>query len=229
MRRTLNIAKPSAAFAVALRTYAGMTRCAPLARAASRAMAAATTTSAMRFVSHAQLNKVALQELDEEESRDDKEPQPEIPQGWDLKHTPGKAVFTMTKNYQDEKLEIECNLKDMEPAGEGAQPPAHVSLIVTKGGKALAFSLAVENNELVFDGVAHFPVAADAKNEQKLVETYQGPQIGELSEAIVEAFLSYLEERGVDDALAEFIARYAYWVEQQEYEDWLKKVADFTK
>ncbi len=93
------------------------------------------------------------------------------------------------------------------------------------------FSLA--EIDLVLDGVAFHQDAALARDMSpegigKKDKQYPGPSVPELNDDLVEAFIEYLEERGVNDSFAEFMELYAFWMEQQEYEAWLSQVAEFA-
>lgn len=53
-----------------------------------------------------------------------------------------------------------------------------------------------------------------------LGEAYAGPTFSQLDEEVQAAFDAYLEERGVDAALAEFIVELSVDKEQREYTNW---------
>ncbi len=58
---------------------------------------------------------------------------------------------------------------------------------------------------------------------------YPGPHFEDLDKGVQDAFLSYLEERGINAALADYIVETRIDKEQKEYTSWLEKVADFLK
>ena len=58
---------------------------------------------------------------------------------------------------------------------------------------------------------------------------YPGPHFEDLDKGVQDAFLSYLEERGINAALADYIVEKRIDKEQKEYTSWLEKVADFLK
>jgi complement component 1 Q subcomponent-binding protein len=57
---------------------------------------------------------------------------------------------------------------------------------------------------------------------------YAGPVFSELDEAVQDAFEAYLEQRGVDSALAEYLVELSIDKEQREYVNWLKRTAAFV-
>jgi len=58
---------------------------------------------------------------------------------------------------------------------------------------------------------------------------YPGPHFEDLDKGVQDAFLSYLEERGINAQLADYIVEKRIDKEQREYTSWLEKVADFVK
>ena len=191
-----------------------------------------------RFVGHSRLNASLKAELQEEMSREDKTACPEVPPGWTIQHAPGSNFFTMKKTYQDETMEVHCVLPIRDPEileekSGNHQEQCPFTLVVSKGGKAVDFTLTAIDGELVLDGIAFYNDAAlardmspDAMNKKDT--RYAGPALPELNEELVESFISYLEERGINDSFAEFIEVYTFWMEQQEYERWLADVAEFS-
>jgi complement component 1 Q subcomponent-binding protein len=187
------------------------------------------------YAAHAGLSDAVFRELEEEQSRSDKKEQPQAPHGWSLTRSPGGARFTLRKQFQDESLELRCALPEAKSsASESDTNNSHnLVLLVTKNGEALRFGLSVEDQELVMETVAHFKDAGIAlddtpNGDHKRTSHYPGPLIHELDSNVADNFLSYLEERGVNDDLAVFITEYAFWVEQQEYEHWLSSVGKFV-
>ena len=190
-----------------------------------------------RSLGHRGLNSSLKAELQEELGRDDKSACPAVPADWTVNHNPNTNNFSLKKTFHDESLEIFCQLPIREPeiAEEGKTSTEHYpfTMVVTKGGKAMDFNLSAIEGELVLDGIAFHHDAAVARDMtpeglSKKDKSYGGPTIAELNGELVESFISYLEERGVNDSFAEFIEEYAFWMEQQEYEGWLGDVADFT-
>lgn len=57
---------------------------------------------------------------------------------------------------------------------------------------------------------------------------YTGPVFQELDDTLQQAFIDYLEERGVTAELGEFLRLYALDKMAVEYQGWLGKVKDFV-
>lgn len=195
-------------------------------------------TTPMRFVSHAELHDCASSELAEERSRTDKN-LPAVPQGWKLTHASGDSFFQMTRQFQDETHDVYCRLQPKDPevaerANDQVVEHFPFQFYVSKGKQTLEFSLTSVDNELVVDGVATFDdpnLAKDmsAASMSKRDHKYQGPAIHELDSRLVNSIIQYLDQRGVNDEFAQFVAEYSYWMEQTEYEGWLQNVANFAK
>jgi len=56
-----------------------------------------------------------------------------------------------------------------------------------------------------------------------------GPVFDELADPLRDAFAAYLEERGVNEDLGEFVRHALYDKEQREYIGWLEKVGGFVE
>lgn len=206
-----------------------------------RTVVPAVAPFAMAAMRHrSRLADEALREL-EEEQQEEKTPRPDIPAGWTLKHKAGESCFTLSKQYNDESLEVYCQLQVADPdiaerrrnGDDSSMEHFPFTLLVTRNGKTLDFSLTHVDGEMVIDGLAHFAspaVASDmsAEGMARKERMYQGPTFAELHDKLVDSVAAFLEERGVDDDLSAFVASYSYWMEQQEYENWLRCVADFA-
>lgn len=64
--------------------------------------------------------------------------------------------------------------------------------------------------------------------EDKKDPRYTGPVFDELDDTLQQAFIDYLEERGVTAELGEFLRLYALDKMAVEYQGWLGKVRDFV-
>jgi hypothetical protein len=211
---------------------------ATLVRPAQHKLLASTFLTQQRFVANSRLKSSCKAELQEEMTRDDKTVCPQLPAGWTVNHAEGTNFFQVRKTYQDETLEVYCQLTLRDPElvadkSSGNQEHIPFTLVITKGGKALDFTLSAIDGELVLDGIAFLndPALArdmSAEGMGKKDKKYAGPAVPELNDELVDSFIAYLEERGVDDSFAEFIEAYSFWMEQQEYEAWLGQVADFA-
>ena len=115
------------------------------------------------------------------------------------------------------------------PPGEDDEPgfPARVNVMIEKVGKGtLQIETTAEDGQFVIDNVFFFKDAelADAKTAEldwKRRNLYEGPPFGNLDEELQVLLEKYLDERGVNTALAVWVPEYIDFKEQREYLDWL--------
>ena len=65
--------------------------------------------------------------------------------------------------------------------------------------------------------------------DEEAAHPYTGPNFEELDDELQDAFIQYLDERGITDDIAVFIENYAETKEQKEYCTFLEKVTDFVR
>lgn len=122
--------------------------------------------------------------------------------------------------------------------GEGGEEqsfPARLNIIIEKPNKgALAVESVVQDGMVVIDNVYYYADAsfAHAKTADKVHERqdlYVGPPFGNLDEDLQVLFERYLDERGINTALAIFVPDYIDMKEQKEYLRWLENVKGFVE
>jgi complement component 1 Q subcomponent-binding protein len=137
------------------------------------------------------------------------------------------------KNFKlapEDSVEEDAGEEDQEPSF-----PARLNIIIEKPGKgALAVESVVQDGMVVTDNVYYYTDAAHAhaKSAEKLHERqdlYVGPPFGNLDEDLQVLLERYLEERGINSALAIFVPDYIDMKEQKEYLRWLSNVKDFVE
>ncbi|EPY24552.1 complement component 1 Q subcomponent-binding protein, mitochondrial [Strigomonas culicis] len=182
-----------------------------------------------RFAHDGALEAATRRELEEEQSRQHEVKQPTPPAGWTVARAPGKCTFELNKQYEDEAIKVfYCPKEDTDDVD------AHnIIVFITSKAQTLQVDLTVEEGELVLDNIAFYTDSSLALNETaeadaQRKELYPGPNVSELDEALVDSFVKYLEKRGIDEDLGEFITLYSFWAEQQEYEAWLSKINKFV-
>lgn len=168
-------------------------------------------------------------ELEEEMSRSGKPEEPTPPPHWRVMRTPGKCTFDMVRSYEDEEIAVSYLPK--EDAGD--VNTHEIVVLITRNGHTLQADLSIEEGELVLDNICFYNESALAKDKSaeadaKRMELYPGPKVSELDEALIDSFIKYLEKRGVNEELGEFITLYSFWAEQQEYEGWLGAINKFV-
>lgn len=115
------------------------------------------------------------------------------------------------------------------PSDEDDEPsfPARVNVMIEKVGHGtLQIETTAQDGEIVIDNVYFFKDAelADAKTAEldwKRRNLYEGPPFGNLDEDLQVLLERYLDERGVNTALAMWVPEYIDFKEQREYLNWL--------
>ncbi|ORC90974.1 putative p22 protein precursor [Trypanosoma theileri] len=183
-----------------------------------------------RSATFAALADATRREMEDEQQRTTSKEKPKMPEGWKLDRKPGERIFTMHKTFEDEEILLryrdEVNLEDDRKKYD-------FTVFITSKGKTLEFEMSFDDEEVVLDRIRFLPdsalaldTSADALSRRSLL--YSGPDVRELDDGLVDAFVSYLEDRGVDDELGEFVEAYAVWAEQAEYEAWLSGIHKFV-
>lgn len=116
-----------------------------------------------------------------------------------------------------------------ESGGETAEPSYAVRINVTieKPGKgAMHLETMSQDGLIQIENVSYFDKAEltrseTAEKEWEKQSLYSGPPFGNLDEDLQLLLERYLEERGVDTALAAFVPDYIDFKEQREYIRWL--------
>ena len=125
-------------------------------------------------------------------------------------------------------------MDDESAASEGQDPngepsfPARVNVVIEKPGKGtLQIETTAQDGEIAIDNVYFFKdgALADAKTAEldwKRKDLYEGPPFGNLDEDLQVLLERYLDERGVNTALALWVPEYIDFKEQREYLGWLE-------
>lgn len=110
-----------------------------------------------------------------------------------------------------------------------------MNVIIEKAGKgALAVETVAQDGMIVIDNVyyykdASFAHAKTAEKAHERQELYVGPPFGNLDEDLQVLLERYLDERGINTALALFVPDYIDVKEQREYLRWLSNVKGFIE
>ncbi|SLM37008.1 Mitochondrial glycoprotein [Lasallia pustulata] len=121
-----------------------------------------------------------------------------------------------------------------EDADADASFPARVHVTIEKAGHgALQVETVAQDGMIVIENVYYFPNAelADAKTaDQDWTRRglYTGPPFGNLDQDLQVMLERYLDERGVNTALALWVPEYIDFKEQREYLTWLANVKSFV-
>ncbi|CEQ40302.1 SPOSA6832_01929 [Sporobolomyces salmonicolor] len=84
-------------------------------------------------------------------------------------------------------------------------------------------------NNISFYPDADVALGMTSEDDWKRQGLYMGPAFDNLDEGVQSEFEQYLEERGINSALALFIPDLAEWKEQKEYVSWLKGTKEFLE
>lgn len=127
--------------------------------------------------------------------------------------------------------------EDSGSGGEGeSEPsfPARIHVNVAKAGKGiLQLEVVAQDGEVMIDNVYYYqkPELADAKTAEfdwARRNLYTSPPFGNLDEDLQVLLERYLDERGVNTALALWIPEYIDFKEQKEYLNWLSSELPHT-
>ncbi|CAK4082351.1 unnamed protein product [Aphanomyces euteiches] len=156
-----------------------------------------------------------------------------------IQDTPGKMDVILTGKYKQEVIDVRFNIQDVadvadqeydeedeDEEGEyddDVLPCIRFTARISKQNEALVFDC-VASSVLTVEGVLH------TENMDELNESdYEGPRFGDLEEDVQEAFADYLNERHINDDLANFITQFADLKEQKEYVTFLEGAQKFTE
>ena len=127
---------------------------------------------------------------------------------------------------REELMDDESAADEKDPNAEPSFP-ARINVMIEKPGKGtLQIETTAQDGEIVIDNVLYFANAelADAQTaemEWKRRNLYEGPPFGNLDEDLQVLFERFLDERGVNTALALWVPEYIDFKEQREYLGWL--------
>eukprot|EP00955_Chlamydomonas_euryale_P028266 297846-Chlamydomonas_euryale.AAC.11 len=98
---------------------------------------------------------------------------------------------------------------------------------VAKGSSALVFACASDGDLMTISHIAHESADADVEEDDN-TSSYTGPVFEELDDTLQQAFLDYLEERGITAELGCYLRLQTVEKTTVEYQAWLARVKDFV-
>ncbi|GAA5834741.1 hypothetical protein JCM11251_003650 [Rhodosporidiobolus azoricus] len=141
-----------------------------------------------------------------------------------------------------EQVDAEAASPDSGSGGVGEEAPAaepgfpvETSITITKpSGGALTIDALAQDGLFIINNIAFYPdqdvaLGMTSEDDWKRQGLYMGPAFENLDESVQAEFEQYLEERGVNSALALFIPDLAEWKEQKEYVRWLEGTKEFIE
>lgn len=141
----------------------------------------------------------------------------------------------INQGSEEFKVAPEDQVEDEDLESPGESFPARVNVVISKDGKgALRVETIAQDGMIVIENVYYYKNAAEAdaqsaEVEHKTSQMYVGPPFGNLDEDLQILFERYLDERGINTALALFVPDYIDMKEQKEYLRWLGDVKTFVE
>lgn len=113
-------------------------------------------------------------------------------------------------------------------------PPVRANIVIEKPAGALGVECVVQNNVVIVESITPYPsgevaLSNTAESDYKRREIYQGPPFANLDENVQSSFEQYLESRGINSDLADFVIEYSSHRENKEYFAWLNKFKTFVE
>lgn len=148
---------------------------------------------------------------------------------FDIDEVTDIPVDEFTEPEQSEEMDFDASMSNVDGL------LCSVKVLISKpNNEGLFLNLFLQASESSFlvDFISHKPDVSkflgDISNGEFLDKVqYQGPRFTELDESIQVGFEQYLESIGVNDELADFILNYSELKEENEYRNWLSKIAGF--
>lgn len=172
---------------------------------------------------------------------------------WQIEDVPGNDEVTLTRKFGNETIRLmfsiadiqaeqEADFEELEESEEASedQPvhsyPIRCSFAITKASApgALTIDAMCQDGTFITDNISFYGDAQTgteltAEADWKRRGLYIGPQFDTLDVSVQEEFEKFLQERGINDALAVFVPEYAEYKEQKEYVGWLQNVKKFVE
>lgn len=210
--------------------------------------------SAQRL-NNSKLLRVLSEELEVVKTIDLKEGDKEINEfiektKFQLSQKENSAIVQLTKKHDDEIVRIFFDVEKVSNAAQQDQDFAeeeteeeelgtgfsNIYAVVEKNNSGLLFELTLQNFSDAFVISSITPLENALKYVNDFAEkgvyyddvTYQGPEFMNLDESLQVEFETYLQERGFNEELLEFIVFASEHKEEGEYRKWLGSVTDFV-
>jgi complement component 1 Q subcomponent-binding protein, mitochondrial len=142
-----------------------------------------------------------------------------------------RFVVLLSPIIHRRETETETSIQDEYDSQQAF--PASVNVLIQRPQKgSLKVNLIAESGRWTVHGITHL-TESTSKPIELLRDSpevlYTGPPFQQLDEEVQSLVESYLENRGINTALALFIPDYIDVKEQKEYLGWLGRVKDFVE
>ncbi|KAI8976534.1 mitochondrial glycoprotein [Pilobolus umbonatus] len=153
----------------------------------------------------------------------------------------GYDEVSLSRTFANEKIKVSFSISDIKQLEEErikreSSFPVRATISIRKEGKGtLVLELTALDGSLDIHTVRYFregeidPEQITSQNiREKRQDLYMGPDYDSLDEDFQTTFIAYLEERGIDTALASFLPDYIDYKERKEYVNWLRQLDGFV-
>ncbi|CAL8464435.1 g3970 [Coccomyxa elongata] len=195
------------------------------------------------------VSSVVAEELKYEQDNYTKPELPDLPEGWSLTEVEGNSKVSLTREVGDEVVQVDFIAREYgnmtfdeddeaEDEDEGDEEDddysdnsmtIEVAVMKEKADKALIFEAETDGEFVRILDVSLESVKDGEADDEDEETIYGGPVFTELDDKLQQAFVDYLEERGVNAELGRYILDYAEDKEQREYMKWLEGVKNFVE
>ena len=158
------------------------------------------------------------------------------PAPFELEEAPGKRVFSLSGKFGDELVEVELDLED-QPGSAISEDDESAYEDEVEEVESVTFTCRITKNERVLsfecesDGdsvtIHHLELLTEPEDEDSTLPPYTGPVFPDLDDTLKQAFVDYLEERGITAELGEYLMLLTADKGWNEYMSWLTKVKGF--
>ncbi|CAG8508741.1 3687_t:CDS:2 [Acaulospora morrowiae] len=149
-----------------------------------------------------------------------------------IEDKPGANEVALTRTFGNERIRLLFDINTSEQSDQSSFAGDEEDEEDGAGKGALGFESLVADGVFLINYVSYYhdaKLAGDwtAEADWKRRGYYPGPQFETLDNDVQVLFEKYLEERGINTAVALFIPNYVEYKEQKEYVSWLENVKKF--
>ncbi|GMI80769.1 hypothetical protein like AT3G55605 [Hibiscus trionum] len=156
---------------------------------------------------------------------------------FEIEDIPGIQTVELSREYNGELVKVDVHMLELEDEQEEGedndeddyedQNKTSIPLVVTvskKDGTSLEFSCTATADQIAIDSLC-FRSCSDPEDEL----AYEGPDFGDLDENLQKGFHKYLEVRGINPNITNFLHEYMINKDSREYLNWLKNLKKFVE
>ncbi|EXB36722.1 Uncharacterized protein L484_016973 [Morus notabilis] len=183
------------------------------------------------------LLQVVESEIECAEETEDQNTMEKIPKGFlfKIKDNPGERTILLKRKFEDEIIKVEVDMPDVsgddedEDEEDGKDDAVNFSIplvvSISKGnGVQLEFGVTAFPSEITIDSLS-----IEQPDDSLEGLSYEGPEFNDLDENLQKAFHNYLEVRGIEQNITNFLHQYMIAKDSKEYMNWLKNLKDFVE